>query len=143
MANTISAEPCSNAVRSEKHTHSKEEEECGDSEMVANPVCEYLVAIVEEKGLQKADVIRKSNIQTNYAYQIFSGLKIPSRDKLIALCFGLELGLSEAQTLLKYAGYAQLYPRIKRDSIIIKALEKHMDVIDCNITLDELNLSPL
>lgn len=114
-----------------------------NDEMVANPVCEYLVAIVEEKGLQKADVIRKSNIQTNYAYQIFSGLKIPSRDKLIALCFGLELGLSEAQTLLKYAGYAQLYPRIKRDSIIIKALEKHMDVIDCNITLDELNLSPL
>ncbi|MBR0277767.1 MAG: hypothetical protein IJQ50_04835 [Clostridia bacterium] len=111
--------------------------------MVDNPVCEYLVAIVEEKGLQKADVIRKSNIQTNYAYQIFSGLKIPSRDKLIALCFGLELGLSEAQTLLKYTGYAQLYPRIKRDSIIIKALEKHMDVIDCNITLDELNLSPL
>ena len=114
-----------------------------NDEMIDNPICEYLVAIMEEKGLKKADVIRKSNIQTNYAYQIFSGLKIPSRDKLIALCFGLELDLAETQTLLKYAGYAQLYPRIKHDSVIIDALEKHKDVISCNITLDEFNLSPL
>lgn len=112
-------------------------------ELVENPICNYLTAVIEEKGLQKADVIRKSNIQTNYAYQILSGLKIPSRDKLIALCFGMELGLTEAQTLLKYAGYAPLYPRNKRDSVIINSLEKHEDVISCNITLDEFNLSPM
>ena len=112
-------------------------------ELVENPICNYLAAVIEEKGLQKADVIRKSNIQTNYAYQILSGLKIPSRDKLIALCFGMELSLTETQTLLKYAGYAPLYPRNKRDSVIIDSLEKHKDVINCNITLDEFNLSPI
>lgn len=108
-------------------------------ELIDNPICNYLTAIIEEKALKKAAVIRKSNIQTNYAYQIFSGLKIPSRDKLIALCFGME----ETQMLLKYAGYAPLYPRNKRDSVIIDSLEKHKDVITCNITLDKFDFSPM
>ncbi len=112
-------------------------------ELIDNPICDYLTAIIDEKNLSKAEVIKKSNVQTNYAYQIFSGLRIPSRDKLIALCFGLNLTLDEMQTLLKYAGYAPLYPRSKRDSVIIAALEKGESVVRCNITLDELNLSPL
>ena len=112
-------------------------------ELVENPICDYLTAIIDERNLSKAEVIKKSNVQTNYAYQIFSGLKLPSRDKLIALCFGLNLTLDETQTLLKYAGYAPLYPRNKRDSVIIAALENSESVIRCNITLDELNLSPL
>lgn len=114
-----------------------------DGELTDNPICSYLTAAIEEKGLKKAEVIRRSNIQTNYAYQIFSGLKLPSRDKLIALCFGMELNLSETQTLLKYAGYAPLYPRNKRDCVIIASLEKCEDVISCNIALDKFNLSPL
>lgn len=114
-----------------------------DGEMAGNPICDYLTAVLNEKGLKKSEVIKKSNVQTNYAYQIFSGLKIPSRDKLISLCFGMSLSLDEAQTLLKYAGFAPLYPRNKRDSVIISALEKDESVIRCNITLDELNLSPL
>lgn len=112
-------------------------------ELIENPICDYLTAVISEKNLEKSKVIKKSNIQTNYAYQILSGVKIPSRDKLIALCFGMSLTLDETQTLLKYAGYAPLYPRNKRDSVIITALENHESVIRCNITLDELNQSPL
>lgn len=112
-------------------------------ELIENPICDYLNAVLNEKNLSKAEVIKKSNVQTQYAYQIFSGLRIPSRDRLIALCFGMSLTLDETQTLLKYAGYAPLYPRDKRDSVIISALEKGESVIRCNITLDELNLSPL
>ncbi|MCI8403775.1 MAG: helix-turn-helix transcriptional regulator [Clostridia bacterium] len=112
-------------------------------EMAENPICYYLTAVLNEKGLKKSEVIKKSNVQTNYAYQIFSGLKIPSRDKLIALCFGMDVSLDEAQTLLKYTGFAPLYPRNKRDIVIVSALENGESVIRCNITLDELNLSPL
>lgn len=112
-------------------------------ELIENPICDYLTAAISEKNLSKSEVIKKSNIQTNYAYQIFSGLKIPSRDKLILLCFGMSLTVDEAQTLLKYAGYAPLYPRSTRDSVIITAMETGKSVIRCNIMLDELNLSPL
>lgn len=112
-------------------------------ELIENPICDYLTAVISEKDLIKSEVIKKSNIQTNYGYQLLSGVKIPSRDKLISLCFGMSLTLDEAQTLLKYAGYAPLYPRSKRDSVIITALQNGESVIRCNITLDDLNLSPL
>ena len=55
----------------------------------------------------------------------------------------MELSLTETQMLLRYAGYAPLYTRNKHDSIIIDSLEKHEDVITCNITLDEFNCSPM
>ena len=126
-----------------KHSNLKPYLSENHREMAENPICDYLTAVLCEKKLQKSEVIKKSNIQLNYAYQIFSGLKIPSRDKLISLCFGMDLCLDETQTLLKYAGYAALYPRSGRDSVIITALEKHETVINCNIMLDELNFSPL
>lgn len=116
-------------------------ENSGD--LIENPLCDYLASLIDEKNLNKAEVIKKSNIQTNYAYQIFSGTRIPSRDKLIALCFGLDLTLDEAQTLLKYAGFAQLYPKNKRDSIIISSLKNHTSVIKCNILLEEYHLSTI
>lgn len=112
-------------------------------ELSDNPIAEYLSLAMEEKGLKKSDVIKSSGIQTNYAYQIFSGLKLPSRDKLICLCFGMALSFDEAQALLKYSGFAPLYPRNKRDSVIIFALQNKKSVIDCNLLLDEYNLSPI
>ena len=114
-----------------------------DDELIKNPLCNYLNALLDEKNLKKAAVIEKSGIFNIYAYQIFSGVKIPSRDKLICLCMGMDLTIDETQTLLKYSGYALLYPRNKRDSVIISALKSHDSVIRCNIMLDELGLSPL
>lgn len=114
-----------------------------ESELIENPLSSYLNALLSEKSLKKSEVIEKSGIFNVYAYQIFSGAKIPSRDKLISLCMGMELDLDETQTLLKYAGYATLYPRNKRDSVIISALKNNEDVISLNIALDELGLSPL
>ena len=116
-------------------------EHSGD--LIESPLCDYLASLIDRKNLNKAEVIQKSNIQTNYAYQIFSGVRIPSRDKLIALCFGMNLTLDEAQTLLKYAGFAQLYPKNKRDSIIISSLKNHTSVINCNILLGEYGLSTI
>ena len=112
-------------------------------ELIQNPLCNYISAMIDEKGLTKAAVIEKSNISEVYVYQICSGIRIPSRDKLIALCFGMGLSVDETQTLLKYAGYAALYPRNKRDSVIIASMEKGKTLVLCNIALDELNLSPL
>lgn len=103
----------------------------------------YINKMIKDKNLTNAEVISSSGIQVNYAYQILSGQKKPSRDKVIAMCFGMKLTVDEAQTLLKYGGYAQLYPRNKRDSVIIFALENKMSIIDCNLELDSFNLSPL
>ena len=84
-----------------------------------------------------------SNIQKNYGYQIFDGSKTPSRDKVIALALAMQLNLDEANRLLHLSNNGILYPKIKRDSIIIFGLENNQKIIDLNITLDDLGEAPL
>ncbi len=84
-----------------------------------------------------------SNIQKNYGYQIFDGSKTPSRDKVIALALAMQLTLDEANRLLHLSNNGILYPKIKRDSIIIFGLENNQKIIDLNITLDDLGEAPL
>ena len=41
--------------------------------------------LLEEKSLKKSTVIKNSELNEIYGYQIFSGKRIPSRDKLISI----------------------------------------------------------
>lgn len=58
---------------------------------------DYLVSILQAKKLKKADVIKASNLSEVYAYQIFSGVKNPSRDKLLSLAVAMKLSFEECQ----------------------------------------------
>ena len=58
-------------------------------EMQLGGLPQYLEEWLREKNLSKADVVRQSNLNRAYVYQIFLGRKYPSRDKVIALAFGL------------------------------------------------------
>ena len=59
------------------------------------------------------------------------------------LCFGLALTVDEAQQLLKKSGYAPLYARDTRDSIIIFCIENRIGIVNTNIKLGEYSLEPL
>ena len=99
-----------------------------------------LNVMLAEKHLKRADVIQKSGIEKHYAYQIFSGTKKPTRDKVLELCFGMDLTIEETQDLLKITGYAQLYSKDPRDNAILFGLLHHRSVLDMNITLADLDL---
>lgn len=70
-----------------------------------------------------------------YLHQVFSGRRNPSRDRLLCLCIGLGATLEETQDLLKRASYAQLYPKSKRDAVIIHGLLHQKELNDINDTL--------
>ncbi|MCM1276889.1 MAG: helix-turn-helix domain-containing protein [Lachnospiraceae bacterium] len=108
-------------------------------EFVENPLCETLCELIKTKKLKKSEVVKRSGLNRVYAYQILAGKKIPSRDKLIALCFGLQLDLDETDRLLKTAGHSPLYARNKRDSIIIYAINSGKTVFITNDLLFENN----
>ena len=96
-----------------------------------------LQRLLTEKGLSKSEVINAANLNQVYGYQIFSGLKNPSRDKAISLVFGLNLSLDEAQHLLRAASHKQLYAREQRDSLLIYAISKRFSFIQANELLFE------
>ncbi len=99
-----------------------------------------LEQLLTEKSISKSDCIRRSGLDRTYCYQIFSGVKKPSRDKLLALCLAMGLSASEMQTLLKQTGYAALYPRFQRDSVILFAFYHKISPIDLNELLFEMDL---
>lgn len=95
-------------------------------------VSQYLNQLLEEKALSKSAVIKKAEINEIYAFQIFSGKRNPSRDKLISLCVGMELSLDETQQVLKVAGFAPLYAKSKRDSVIAYGILQKMGILAIN-----------
>ena len=101
------------------------------------PPHEYLNNLLEQKKLSKHEVIKASNIERIYAYHIFSGLKKPSRTKLLAISRAMNLDLEETQYLLRYMGHGLLYPRNPWDSIIIVAIGKNLSVNKTNEILEK------
>jgi len=112
-------------------------------EFIEVNIAEYLNAIIKEKKLVKSNVVKASGLDRVYAYQILNGTRTPSRDKLILLAFGMKLNFEEIQKLLKYNGFAPLYPHNRRDSIIIFAIKEKVPVIELNILLDNKQEKPL
>lgn len=103
------------------------------------PLSEYLGSLLAQKNLSKQAVIEKSGVQREYAYHIFSGLKKnPSRPKILALAFAMNLTLEETQYLLRYAKQSPLYPRNPWDSVIISAIDQKLNVLQTNELLSQL-----
>lgn len=100
--------------------------------MLAQSLSEHLNILLEEKGLSRADVVRGSLLDRAYVYQIFSGERTPSRDKLLALAFGLRLSDEETQKMLKLSGNRELYARDERDALILFALQRDKTIFEAN-----------
>ena len=100
--------------------------------MVSESLAELLARLLTEKGLRKAEVIRRAELSEVYAYQIFSGLRVPDRKKLLCLAVGMGLTLDEVQTLLKCAGYSPLYVKLPFDSIVLYGVCKKLSVVEIN-----------
>lgn len=122
----------------EKFNTFEEYENANKNHMISKSISEYLSELIAERNFTKAEVIRKAELNQNYAYQLFSGVKTsPTRDKLICLSIGMELSVDETNSLLKLAGLLPLYPRVKRDSIIIINMNLRKSVIEINEALYE------
>lgn len=111
--------------------------------MLAHSLPEYLNTLLKQKKISRADVVRSSLLDRAYVYQIFSGEKTPSRDKLIAIAFGLCLSDDETQKMLKLSGNRELYARDERDALILFALQRKKNILEINEILTDHNLTIL
>ncbi|MEL7609641.1 MAG: helix-turn-helix transcriptional regulator [Bacillota bacterium] len=111
--------------------------------MEVPPFYLLIAELCKKAGISKAVVIEKANIPRNYGYQIFNGIRNPSRDKVIQLAFGFGMDVENAQELLKAAREAPLYARIPRESVILRCLYEQKDVIFADDALAAMGLTPL
>lgn len=99
--------------------------------------------MIKKSGLTKTEIIDRSNCGYNYFYCIISGKKIPSRDKIAELVIAMGLSVDDCQKLLKLNGKAPLYPRVKRDSIIIYGIQNGQSVYEISEALESNGEKPL
>ena len=111
--------------------------------MVTDSLSSLLGRLLEQKGLKKAQVIKNAELSEVYGYQIFSGIRVPERKKLLCLAVGMGLNIDEAQQLLKFAGYPQLYVKLPFDSVVLYGLCKAMSVVQINELLYSYDLEML
>ena len=101
-------------------------------ELSTASLAEQLQTLIASKGLTRAGVVKASNLNEVYAYQIISGARRPSRDKLLCLCIAMKATLDETRELLVRGGFAPLYVRSQRDSIIIFATSHGETILELN-----------
>ncbi|MBW3088433.1 helix-turn-helix transcriptional regulator [Bifidobacterium sp. 82T24] len=88
---------------------------------------DYLRQLLDDSGVKRSVVARRSGIHPTVVYDIFSGKTRPGRDNAIKLAFGLGCGLRETQRLLRLAGASELWCKQRRDAIIIWCLTHGFD----------------
>ena len=102
---------------------------------------EYLLYLIESKGLTNAEVYKRALITK----QLFSKIKLnpqyhPDKATAMRLCVGAGLNLDETKDLLARAGYA-LSPCDKRDVIFSFFIEHEVhDMIEIDSVLEEHGL---
>lgn len=101
-------------------------------ELLDMTLAQWLEQYMIDNGYEKKSVIQKSELNEIYAYQLLSGVRRPSRDKLICLCIGMGMEIEDVQKSLRYAGHAELYPRSGKDSVIIFGINNHKSVSQIN-----------
>lgn len=105
------------------------------SELSNAPLAEHIQNMIASKSMTRAEVVKACNLNEIYAYQIISGARRPSRDKLLCLCIAMKASLEETQELLYHGGFAPLYVRSQRDSIIIFGISHGEPILQVNSNL--------
>ncbi len=97
---------------------------------IFDSIHEFWEDAIDRSGLSKSNIINKADFSYCYFYDVINGRKIPGKDKIIRLILTMHLGIDDCQEALRLSGRSALYPRIKRDSIILFALNKGMSVYE-------------
>lgn len=85
---------------------------------------EFLERMLEKKGLKRSRVVRMADLNETFGYQIFTGARNPSRDKVLQIAFAMALSLRETNRALMAAGASSLDPKCRRDAIIIFCIDQ-------------------
>lgn len=104
---------------------------------------EFLEEKLNKSGLTRAELFMRSGLNPSYGYQLLSGLRSPARDTAIQLALGLALDVDDTQRLLRTAKLGALYPRDRRDSVILFAVTNGFTLTKTNELLTSHSMSTL
>lgn len=108
-----------------------------DDSFVNEDIKEFWGNIISKNARSKSSIINKADFSYCYFYDIINGRKMPTKDKVIRLALAMKMNLDECQKALKLSGRSALYPRLRRDSILIYAIENQLTIFRCDELLEK------
>lgn len=110
---------------------------------VYDKIKDFWETAIEKSGYSKSNIINKSDFSYCYFYDVINGRKIPGRDKIIRLILTMHLSVDECQEALRISGRSALYPRIRRDAIILFAISNGYSIYQLSELLADTGEEPL
>ena len=114
-----------------------------EDEFTAPSFCQQLATYMTRQRINAARLSELALMSRSFTYQICSGERLPSRDIVLRLALVLGLSVDETQRLLRLAQKGVLYPRVRRDAILIFALKEALDLLAANELLVTYSETPL
>lgn len=93
--------------------------------------------MIQKRGITKSDLAKRAGISWVYLYQILTGRRHPSRNRVIRIGLAIPCSLDEVQTLLSNCGYSKLDVRNRRDAVIIYGFLHQQNMYTVNDELFE------
>lgn len=105
----------------------------------------FLNRRMAEQEITIPELIDASGVSRNYIYNILSGERSkPSRDKVIAICIGLQASFAQINRALELVKHSALYPRDERDARLAIAVNQGVKTVtEVNLMLERNGLQPL
>lgn len=117
-------------------------EELSD-DFTAPPFTQLLAQYMAQQQLNAAKLSELCLMSRSFTYQLCDGRRAPSRDIVLRLALVLRLSVQDAQRFLCSAQRGMLYPRVRRDAVLIFALKEHLDMTDADDLLTASGELPL
>lgn len=89
--------------------------------------CAEIAAQMEKRGVSRAELIKRLDIDRSYGYQLLNGTRPPTRNHVIQMGLLLGLDIDSFQKLLKTAKKKPLYVRDLFDARVFFAVKHGMD----------------
>lgn len=99
-------------------------------QMTAPTFPDRIFRYMEERGLTISRLSEMAMLSRSFMYQLCSGDRAPGRDIVLRLALVLRLTVGETQQLLRIAQKGILYPRVRRDAIVIFGLNRQKGVCE-------------
>lgn len=106
---------------------------------IQNDLSQFWSKVIELSETKKTDIINKADIGYTFFYDIIRGRKHPSRDTIIKIFIALKINVDYCQEALRIYEWAALYPKVKRDSILLYALLHKYSLQQTEELLEENN----
>lgn len=103
----------------------------------------YCQDLISEKNITLKALSDKALLSRSFTYQIFSGERLPGRDIILRIALVAHFSLDETQRLLKISNRGALYPKNKRDAVIIYGISNQIELYEIDKTLIKLGMESL